>query len=45
MTFLPNSGWQHRIERPNRSTNNRDMTETAKRYVVIELGSESVTSI
>ncbi len=30
---LLNSTWQNCKERPNRSTNNGDMTETAKRYV------------
>ncbi len=36
MAFLSNSMWQNRKERPNRSTNNEDMTETAKCYVVCE---------
>ncbi len=33
---LINSGWQSRIERPNRSTNNGYMAKTAKRGVVCE---------
>ena len=40
MAFLSNSRWQNRKERPNRSTNNGDMDEKAKRLV-----KESVISI
>ena len=34
MASLLNSGWQNRKERPNQSTNNGNIAETAKRYVV-----------
>ncbi len=33
IAFLSNSRWQNRKERPNRSTNNRDMTKIAKHPV------------
>ncbi len=33
--------WQNSQERPNRSTNNGDLAETAKRYVICELVNES----
>ena len=36
ITFLSNSMWQYRKERLNRPTNNEDIAETAKRYVVCE---------
>ncbi len=36
MTFLSNSRWQNRKERPHRSKNNGDMVEKAKCVVVIE---------
>ncbi len=34
---------KNRKERPNRSSNNEDMTERANRYVVCEGGSESLS--
>ena len=40
MAFLSNSRWQNRKEHSNRSTNNGDLAETAKRYVVCEGVSE-----
>ncbi len=36
MTSLSNSRCQNRKERPNQSTNNEDMAETANRYVFCE---------
>ena len=36
MASLPNYRWQNRKERPNRSTNNEDTAETAKRYIIYE---------
>ena len=45
MASLSNSRCQNRKERPNRSTNNGDVDEKAKRLWVNERGSESVTSI
>ena len=43
MVSFTNSWWQNRRERPNRSTNNGDMAELAKRPVRAGQG-ESVTS-
>ncbi len=40
-----NSGLQNREEHPKRSTNKEDVVNKAKRDIVSELGSESVTSI
>ncbi len=36
MAFLSNYRWQNRKERPNRSTNNGDMADTAKCDVFCE---------
>ncbi len=40
MALLSNSWWQNRKERPYRSTNNEDMVQRPKLYVVCELVSE-----
>ena len=40
MASLSNSRWQNRKERPNQSTNNKDMAERPIRYVVREGGSD-----
>ena len=44
MSFSSNSRWQNSKERPNRTTNNGDMAETAKRPMS-EGVSESVASM
>ena len=36
MAFISNSRWQNRGLRPNQSTDNGDMGETANRYVFCE---------
>ncbi len=36
MSFLSNSRLQNRKKHPNRFTNNGDMAETTKRYIVYE---------
>ena len=45
MAYLSNSMRQNRKERPNRSTNNRDVAELAIRYVVREGVSEKHPSL
>ena len=42
IALLYNFRWQKCKERPNRSTNNGDMAETANRYVVCEWGSDTL---